>query len=258
MSEPLPTPDVSPPGANGAPVLGPPPIDDGAGLSDIARQRREQILTAAEAIIAEEGIDRLSLARIENRVGIRRGHLTYYFPTKESILLAVFDRMLRRMVEGAMARAAKGGTLPPHAPGDAWHRLTFGLHDGIRPLPPDERAFGSLVYTFLAQANHRDDFRAKLAVSFEHWRQMLTADIAATVPDPVVPPRVLACIVQSVFHGITMQLAVDPGACDPAELADACVRMFAPLFRQDAARPHSPPPTPPDPTTPPTSEGVTR
>src|SRR5579871_4205070 len=66
-------------------------------LSDIAQLRRDQIMDAAEAIIAGQGIHRLSLGNIEERAGMSRGQLTYYFPTKESILLAVFDRMLRRM-----------------------------------------------------------------------------------------------------------------------------------------------------------------
>src|SRR5437016_5185362 len=67
-------------------------------------QRREQIIQAAIAIIDEQGIQNLSLSEIENKTGMRRGQLTYYFHTKESILLAVFDRLLQMMlqaVEGA-------------------------------------------------------------------------------------------------------------------------------------------------------------
>ncbi|MBY0461465.1 MAG: TetR/AcrR family transcriptional regulator, partial [Gemmataceae bacterium] len=65
--------------------------DPAVGLSEVAVARREQILEAAEAIIAGHGIQKLSLAQIEQRAGMSRGQLTYYFPTKESILLAVFD-----------------------------------------------------------------------------------------------------------------------------------------------------------------------
>src|SRR5262249_56311529 len=66
------------------------------GLSDVAQLRREQIMDAAEAIIAQEGIHRLSLNRIEKKVGkMSRGQLTYYFPNKESILLAVHGPVVR-------------------------------------------------------------------------------------------------------------------------------------------------------------------
>ena len=43
--------------------------------SDIARQRRDEFLKAAEAIIATEGLPRLSLGQIERRAGMSRGHM---------------------------------------------------------------------------------------------------------------------------------------------------------------------------------------
>src|SRR3954453_24101597 len=66
---------------------------------DVARIRREQIVEAAVAVIAERGLHNLSLSEIEKRAGMSRGQLTYYFPTKEEILLAVFDRLLQLMYQ---------------------------------------------------------------------------------------------------------------------------------------------------------------
>lgn len=61
---------------------------------DIGSIRREQIVEAAVAIIAEQGLQNLSLSEIEQKAGMSRGQLTYYFHAKEDILLAVFDRVL--------------------------------------------------------------------------------------------------------------------------------------------------------------------
>ena len=72
-------------------------------FSEVARRRRDEVMDAAEAIIAGEGIHKLSLAQVEERAGMSRGQLTYYFPTKETILLAVYERMLRRMIREVMA-----------------------------------------------------------------------------------------------------------------------------------------------------------
>src|SRR6478735_3775984 len=66
---------------------------------DVASVRREQIIDAAASVIATQGIQKLSLSAIEAETGMSRGQLTYYFPFKEDILLAVFDRMVRRMQE---------------------------------------------------------------------------------------------------------------------------------------------------------------
>src|SRR5260370_7003585 len=64
---------------------------------DVASVRREQIIEAAVAVIAEQGLQNLSLSEIEKKAGMSRGQLTYYFPTKEAILLAVFDRLVPLM-----------------------------------------------------------------------------------------------------------------------------------------------------------------
>src|SRR5947209_11555222 len=66
---------------------------------DVGRIRREQIVEAAVAVIAEQGLQNLSLSEIEQKAGMSRGQLTYYFPTKEAILLAVFDHLLLLMYQ---------------------------------------------------------------------------------------------------------------------------------------------------------------
>ena len=85
---------------NGSAVESPFPGPDSA----VARKRRDEIVTAAADIISTQGLHRLSLAKIERKTGMARGQLTYYFRTKEDILLAVFDRMLALRV--AIARDA--------------------------------------------------------------------------------------------------------------------------------------------------------
>ncbi len=62
---------------------------------DVGSIRREQIVEAAIAVITERGLQNFSLSEIEKKAGMSRGQLTYYFPAKEDILLAVFDRLLQ-------------------------------------------------------------------------------------------------------------------------------------------------------------------
>src|SRR5438270_9610254 len=81
---------------------------------DVGSIRREQIVQAAVSIIAEQGLQNLSLSEIEKKAGMSRGQLTYYFPAKEDILLAVFDRLIEMMHERT------GGRLPAE-PG--WERM---------------------------------------------------------------------------------------------------------------------------------------
>src|SRR5262245_49829494 len=93
---------------------------------EVGRRRREQIIEAAVAVIAEKGIQHLSLSSIEERTGMSRGQLTYYFRSKEGILLGVFDHMIE-----TMKKAAESGEPPPDLPisGEGWEKtksfLTF-------------------------------------------------------------------------------------------------------------------------------------
>jgi AcrR family transcriptional regulator len=202
--------------------------DPVVGLSDVALARREQILDAAEAIITGHGIQRLSLGQIEDRAGMSRGQLTYYFPTKESILLAVNDRMLRRMIREALA--ADG---PKPMTGHAWECFQFGLGkhlDASWPPAPVGELF-SLLFTFLAQMGHREDYRKRLSQWYSEWRSFIARDVEGSVPEPrPVSPWVLAAIVQALFHGLDVQLMMDPEAFDRQEMFAACVTMLAPLF----------------------------
>src|SRR5437763_16755382 len=120
---------------------------------DVARIRREQIVEAAVAVIAEQGLQNLSLSEIEKKAGMSRGQLTYYFPTKEDILLAVFDRMMAMMHE--RERAGEG---PPGCPmfEAGWERIRGFLSFFILQ-PPEAPEFHAVQYTFLSQISHRDD-----------------------------------------------------------------------------------------------------
>src|SRR2546422_9754259 len=82
------------------------------GRVTIASLRRTEIVQAATAVIAEQGLQHLSLSEIEKKVGMSRGQLTYYFKAKEEILLAVFDRLLQRMCPDPEAAKKPADWLP--------------------------------------------------------------------------------------------------------------------------------------------------
>lgn len=203
--------------------------------SEVARRRREEILTAAEAIIASEGLPRLSLGQIEKRTGMSRGQLTYYFPTKEAILLAVFDRMLARMIADKLASAEQSGGPRPGTK-SAWDCLTHAFTVGLSApelFSEKNRDLFALVHTFLAQIGHREDFRTKLAAANAEWRRFLATDFAESGIDPAVKPDIVASIVMALMRGLTDQLAVDPNAFDRTEMAATCLKLLAPVFARN-------------------------
>ena len=202
-----------------------------AELSEVARRRRDEIMDAAEAVIAGQGIDKLSLAQIEARADMSRGQLTYYFPSKESILLAVYDRMLRRMIREFLA-----GEGPKPMTGRAWDCFRHALG---RHLEPSARRGSGTVQPAVhvpGADGAPSDYREKLAEMYRGWREHIAADVSSSVTEPrPVSPRIAASLVQALLQGLEIQLMIDPEAFDRAEMLDACARLMAPAFRQDAA-----------------------
>ena len=210
---------------------------------EIGKRRREQIIEAAVAIIAEEGIQNLSLSAIEDRSDTSRGQLTYYFPAKEDILLAVFDHMIEVMTRRAEGDASKSGC-PMTVAG--WERMVAMLTSFILH-PPEVPEFHALQYTFLSLVGHRDDYRDRLANLYEHWRSYAVADLAKEVealPDdrPRVSVRTLASFIQAVLHGLAMQRAADPAAYDREEMRHLVLTLLSgylgkPMPASDAGSP---------------------
>jgi AcrR family transcriptional regulator len=192
------------------------------GRVDIGSIRREQIVEAAVAVIAEKGLPNLSLSEIEKKAGMSRGQLTYYFPAKEDILLAVFDRLVELMYQRIGTPDGNGAGYEEES-GWAWVGHLLDKLLARRPVSPE---FSCLQYTFLSQMGHREDFRRRLATLHEEWRGNMAAGLERDLKSRRLParasPRALASLVQAILHGLIMQLAANPNAFDRSEMLDLC------------------------------------
>lgn len=191
------------------------------GRVTIADIRKREIVAAAAAVIAEQGIQHLSLSEIESRIGMSRGQLTYYFKTKEEILLAVFDRMLELMCQ--QNAEAEFERLD-------WLEIVKEVMLIVLQDPPAHPEFHALQHTFLSQTSHRDDFRKKLADLYEDWRsrsaESLKRDLRKRPAARRVSPRTLATLVQAIFHGLAVQRAADPKAINTRDVIRLCLDML--------------------------------
>ncbi|MFB7894270.1 TetR/AcrR family transcriptional regulator [Microbacterium sp. NPDC056044] len=55
-------------------------------------ERREEILEHAAAIALDEGLERITLRAVADRLGVRPGLITHYFPAAESMVIEAFTR----------------------------------------------------------------------------------------------------------------------------------------------------------------------
>jgi AcrR family transcriptional regulator len=204
--------------------------------------RRQQIVDAAVAVITEQGLQNLSLSEIETKACMSRGQLTYYFKSKEEILLAVFDRLLQLTYQRLGTPGGGAAGEPCAAGASDWVRH---LLEAMLTQPPLSPEFNCLQYTFLAQIGHRADFRRRLATLYEEWRghmaEGLRAELARRPGAPAAPPRALASLVQALLHGLTMQLDADPDAFDREEMLRLCLDVLRPHLGLPPRRRHAAP-----------------
>jgi AcrR family transcriptional regulator len=202
---------------------------------DIRSIRQEQIVEAAVAVIAEQGLQNLSLSEIEKKAGMSRGQLTYYFHAKEDILLAVFDRLLQLMYERIGQPEGNGVARPGGL------ELVKHLLEKLLSRPPVSQEFHVLQYTFLSQIGHREDFRQRLARLYEEWRSHMAEDFAGCQPrlpsHRALSPRALATLIQSLIHGLAMQAAADPEAFDREEMIDLCLDVLRAYLKSEKLQP---------------------
>src|SRR5690349_14446356 len=55
-------------------------------------ERRAEIVDAAAAIALEQGMERITLRAVAERLGVRPGLITHYFPAAEDLVVEAFTR----------------------------------------------------------------------------------------------------------------------------------------------------------------------
>src|SRR5437773_10189308 len=77
-------------------------------VEGLTERRREQILAAATRIFARQGYPGTDLQVVADRLGVGKGTVYRYFPSKQALFLAAADRgmtLLRKRSDAEAARA---------------------------------------------------------------------------------------------------------------------------------------------------------
>ena len=73
----------------------------------MTRNTRSRILDAGTALLNEEGLAAVTQTRIARAAGLRQSHLTYYFPTRADLLLALAEHSVDRALVGVQTHHAE-------------------------------------------------------------------------------------------------------------------------------------------------------
>lgn len=111
-----------------------------------ARENRARILAAAREALAEDGST--SMNQIGHRAGVGAGTLYRNFPTREDLLLAVYQAEVERIV------AAAPGLLAAHPPLEALRLWTLELVAAMRAKHGLGDALGTAAHQAANERNH--------------------------------------------------------------------------------------------------------
>jgi AcrR family transcriptional regulator len=165
---------------------------------------KDRILEAALQIVEEQGIKALTQPRVAAAAGVRQSHLTYYFPRKADLFVA--------LLQASHDRARKGRRKPGEESfKDVMRALTALMFDRQRM-----RFFLGIVL----EASEEEDLRSVV----EEHAHALTARVAAQFGRAADDSDVIGFIDALRGMGVRMLLESD------AEAKDVDVEAFARRF----------------------------
>lgn len=173
---------------------------------------RQRIIDAALDIVEAQGIKSLTQPRVAKAAGLRQSHLTYYFPRKADLFVA--------LLEGSHRRAAKARDGAPRSPQQLLELLPSLMLDRARM-----RFFLSIIL----EASEDPELRAVLDVHAKG----LAAAVAPCFGRAPDDPAVIAYVDQVRGIGLRALLAsaTERVSFDPVELA----KQFGLQVRSQAA-----------------------
>ncbi len=108
-------------------------------------ERRDRIIDAALAVIAEGGVAGTSHRRVAERAGVPLGSMTYHFTSMDELLREAFTRFATRLSERFAARIAAAADLDALA-----EAVVHLVHEGLT-AGPDDLVITLELYTLAAR-----------------------------------------------------------------------------------------------------------
>ncbi len=187
-------------------------------IGSIRDLRRQQIIRAARRIVAEEGLEALTIGTLESRLDFSRGVITYHFANKDEIVLAVLDSAIDEI------DAATRAEVQEHA--SAEEKICAVLRATIEGFVGHREATRILI-SFWGRIPSSPEIRkinARLYASYrkEAARLVRAGRKSGELAD--VPPDAIAALLVGIVIGVATQAYFDHAAIDVAKVIDEAQR----------------------------------
>lgn len=171
----------------------------------LERERREMLSRVVVGLLAEESHQRLTLDRVARRASVSKGMLTYWFRSKDELLLAAIEHHLEQQL-ALFELILADDSLP------AAERLARMVAVALPPREVTERATHFLLEVF-SYAKERPEAADLLREAYLRFRRACEAllDHAAAEGYVTVSDREAAHLaLHALLDGMALQLVIDP------------------------------------------------
>jgi TetR/AcrR family transcriptional regulator, transcriptional repressor of aconitase len=180
---------------------------------DVRGIRRDQILDAAERLVAEQGWPETTLADLCREADVSNGTLTHSFSSKDEILLALWERCSQQWTRRIEAIYTTGAPL---------EQALLDVAAQGREKTAAERRLFLLVLHYLAEATSDPELAQRMRELFARTRevsaQRIRRALQAGEVRPDLDPEAAASLIQWACIGLSLGLVT--GAADARAAGD--------------------------------------
>ena len=195
----------------------------------LVKERKKQILDAAERVFAERGFDKARMDDIVQESGLSKGALYWYYKSKDAIIRALLDRVFISEMQGAEQLVELDAS--------ASERLKLFVEYVVREYKRFEKLL-PLAYEFIALAYRSKAVRESLVGYYEHY-----ADLIAEVIEQGVnrgefkpcDPRNASVALIGMYEGIALLWFLDPTRIDWDSMSEQPLEIFLAGLRPEVS-----------------------
>ena len=190
--------------------------------------RRQALITATLALVAEGGAQAATVRAIAHKAGVTSGLIRHYFSSKDHLMAAAYAHLMHRMT-------AHSAAVLRTAPHDPKARLAAFVTAALSPPVVDGEAL--VLWAAFLQETHRDpamrQTHAQTYLAFRDQLQSLIADLLGHSDAQALRRLAIAC--NAVIDGLWMEGCALPNAFAPEELVDLGLRAVGAILGTDLA-----------------------
>jgi TetR/AcrR family transcriptional regulator, transcriptional repressor of bet genes len=198
---------------------------------DIKDVRRTQLIEATIDSIARYGFARTTLADVARQAKLSQGIVSFYFESKEELLVAT----LRHMVEAYEAFSAAAAKRAGQSPAARLEALVAADFDPAMA----SRKQVTVWYAFWGETRWRKEFLdlcTRWSATYQERTRALVQQVVDAGGYEGLDAAVIARGLNAMIDGLWLNILLDTKACDRKEALRVCRSYLAQLFPREFGR----------------------